>query len=164
MRIRHIISATVFAAVYVITGQFVHLIPNPMVPGAIIALNMVVIVIAGILFGPGVGAIVGLAGTAVNGFLTASGNPFEQAAVIPHIIMGIAAGLAARRSVMTGSLTILVGHGLNVYVFLARGLMPADTVFGPLFLSGLLFETVVDVVVVLFAVPLLRPLLKPAQA
>jgi hypothetical protein len=40
--------------------------------------------------------------------------------------------------------------------------MPATAVSGALFFSGLLFETVVDVVLILFAVPLLRPLIKRA--
>jgi uncharacterized membrane protein len=151
-------GAAVCAAMYVLMGQFVRLFGNPMVPGANIALNMVVVVIAGILFGPVAGAGVGLLGTAANAFLTPAGNPFEQAAIVPHAIMGIAAGLAGRRSVLTGALTVVVGHGLNVLMFLARQLMPAAAVTGALFFSGLLFEIVVDVVVVLFAVPLLRPL------
>jgi uncharacterized membrane protein len=149
-------GVAVCAAAYVVIGQFVRFFGNPMVPGANIALNMVVVVVAGILLGPAAGALVGLIGTATNGFLTPAGNPFEQAAVVPHAIMGAAAGLAARRSVFTGALTIMVGHGLNVLVFLVRQLMPAAVATGALFFSGLLFEIVVDVVVILFAVPLLR--------
>jgi uncharacterized membrane protein len=157
-------GAVILAATYVVIGQFVRFFGNPMVPGANIALNMVVVVIAGILLGPAAGALVGLVGTAVNGFLTPAGNPFEQAALLPHGIMGAAAGLAARRSVFTGALTITVGHGLNVLVFLTRHLMPATAVTSALFFSGLLFEIVVDVVVVLFAIPLLRPLMRsPAR-
>ena len=72
--------------------------------------------------------------------------------------MGIAAGLAGRRSVLAGALTIMVGHGLNVTMFLLTGLLSLADVTGALFFSGLLFEIVVDVVVVLFAVPLLRPI------
>jgi uncharacterized membrane protein len=162
MGTRRIAYGAVLAAAYVVIGQFVEAIPNPMVPGAIIAVNMVVVVIAGILLGPVMGASVGLVATAANGFWTPAGSPFEQAAIIPHAIMGLAAGLAAKRSVLTGALTILVGHALNVLVFLRLGLMTPATVMGALFFSGLLFETVVDVVVILFAVPLLRPLIAPA--
>jgi uncharacterized membrane protein len=158
MVMRQLAYGAIFAASYVVLGQFVSHIRNPMVPGAIIALNMVVVVIAGILFGPMVGGLVGAAGTAANGFLTPAGNPFERAAVIPHTCMGIAAGLAARRSVFAGSLAVMVGHALNVAVFLIKGLLPAADLTGALFFSGLLFEIVVDVVVTLFAVPLLRSL------
>ena len=74
MSTRQIAYVAVLAALYVVVGQVVRFIPNPMVPGAIIALNMVVVVIAGILLGPTSGALVGLIGTAVNGFLTPAGT------------------------------------------------------------------------------------------
>jgi uncharacterized membrane protein len=164
MTLRRALLVVGFAAVYVAIGQFVHLIRNPMVPGAIIALNMVVVVAAGILLGPAAGAAVGLLGTGINGFYTPSGNPFERAAIVPNILMGTAAGFAGRRSTFTGALTVLVGHALNVFVFVVRGLMPASTMRGPLFFSGLLFEIVVDVVVIMFAVPLLRSMGLPAPA
>jgi uncharacterized membrane protein len=133
-----------------------------MVPGAIIALNMVVVVMAGILLGPAAGAAVGALGTGINGFLTPAGNPFERAAILPHILMGTAAGFAGRRSTFTGALTVMVGHALNVFTFVVSGLMPAAAMRGALFFSGLLFEIVVDVVVILFAVPLLRSAGMPA--
>jgi len=77
------------------------------------------------------------------------------------MLIGIAAGLAERRTVFAGALTIMVGHGLNVAMFLLRGLVSTADVTGGLFFSGLLFEIVVDVVVVLFAVALLRPFTGP---
>jgi uncharacterized membrane protein len=135
-----------------------------MVPGGIIALNMVVVVIAGMLLGPAAGAMVGLIGTGVNGFLTPAGNPFEKAAVLPHLIMGLTAGLVGRGSNIAGALTILVGHVLNILMFLLLGLMPLSAVAASVFFVGLSFETVVDVVVILLAVPVLRRLIKPSPA
>lgn len=161
MSTRQIAYVAVLAALYVVVGQVVKFIPNPMVPGAIIALNMVVVVIAGILLGPTAGALVGLIGTAVNGFLTPAGNPFERAAVIPHAVMGLAAGLAGRR-VFLGALTIIVGHVLNILVFILLRLLPVSDVTTALFVYGLTFETIADVIVILIAVPLLRPIIKPA--
>lgn len=155
---RPLVYGVIFAAAYVILGQFVSHIRNPMVPGAIIAVNMVVVVISGILFGPVVGGFVGAMATATNGFLTPAQNAFERAAIGPHTLMGIAAGFAGRRSVFAGALTVMVGHALNVSMFLFTGLLQVADVTGALFFSGLLFEIVVDVVVVLFAVPLLRPI------
>ncbi|TMI99055.1 MAG: ECF transporter S component, partial [Bacillati bacterium ANGP1] len=67
MSTRQIAYVAVLAALYVVLGQVVKFLPNPMVPGAIIALNMVVVVISGILLGPRAGALVGLIGTGVNG-------------------------------------------------------------------------------------------------
>jgi uncharacterized membrane protein len=161
MSTRQITHVGVLAALYVIIGQFVRFIPNPMVPGAIIALNMVVVVIAGILLGPAAGALVGLVGTAVNGFLTPAGNPFERAAVLPHAIMGFAAGLVGARSAVAGSLTIIIGHVLNIFVFILLGLLPLAEITAVIFFFGLAFETVVDVVVILAAVPLLKRAVRP---
>src|SRR5688572_27624350 len=113
MTAREITYVALLAALYVVVGQVVRFVHNPMVPGAIIALNMIVIVIAGILLGPAAGALVGMIGTAVNGFLTPAGNAFERAAIVPHLIMGLTAGIIGRRSVFAGALCVLVGHGLN---------------------------------------------------
>lgn len=161
MSTRQIAYVAVLAALYVVVGQVVRFIPNPMVPGAIIALNMVVVVIAGILLGPVAGALVGLIGTLVNA-LSPAGNPFEYAAIIPHGIMGLAAGLARRAPVVLAALAIIVGHLLNVTAFILAGLMPLNQMTATVFSVGLLVEIVIDVVVISVAVPLLRPLLKPA--
>lgn len=157
MTTRLIARVALLAAMYVVLGQVVRFIPNPMVPGAIVALNMVVVVIAGILLGPAAGALVGLVGTSVNA-ISPAGNPFEWAAVIPHTIMGLAAGLLGRRSLVLGALTIIVGHVLNVGAFILVGLMPATQMAVTIFSVGLLAEVVIDLVVILIAVPLLRPL------
>jgi len=164
MSTRQIAYVAVLAALYVVLGQVVKFLPNPMVPGAIIALNMVVVVISGILLGPRAGALVGLIGTGVNGFFTPAGNAYERFAILPHTIMGLSAGLVGRRSAVAGSLTILVGHVLNIVAFILAGLLPASDIIGKVFIYGLAFETVVDIVVILAAVPLIRPLVQRAAA
>jgi len=162
MSTRQIAYVAVLAALYVIIGQFTRFIPNPMVPGATIALNMVVVVIAGILLGPVPGALVGLIGTGINAFITSGtrSGGFELAAIIPHAIMGLTAGLVGRRSLIFGALTILVGHVLNIIAFILVGLLPANQIAATIFSVGLLVEAVIDVVVILIVVPLLRPALR----
>ncbi|MDR7417712.1 MAG: ECF transporter S component [Armatimonadota bacterium] len=152
---RHITRVAAFAAAYVVLGQVVRFIPNPMVPGAIIALNMVVVVIAGLLFGPTVGGLVGLVGTVVNA-ISPAGNPFEWAAVVPHTVMGVTAGVVARRGLLLGALTIVVGHALNIAAFLLVGLLPLSQAALTIFSVGLLVEVVIDVVVIVAAVRALR--------
>jgi len=152
-------QVAVLAAVYVVLGQVVRFIPNPMVPGAIVALNMVVVVIAGMLLGPAAGVSVGLIGTLVNA-LSPAGNPFEWAAIVPHMVMGFVAGLAGPRHLILGALTIIVGHALNIVAFILVGLIPASQVAVTIFSVGLLAEVVIDVVVILAAVPLLRPVVR----
>ena len=161
---RQIAYIAVLAAVYVVLGQLVRFIPNPMVPGAIIALNMVVVVIAGILLGPVAGALVGLIGTGVNA-ISPAGNAFEVAAIIPHGIMGLVAGwVGGRVPTIIAALTIIVGHVLNVLVFILAGLMPANQMTATVFSVGLLAEVVADIVVIIILVPVLRPLVKGRQA
>jgi uncharacterized membrane protein len=159
MSTRQIAYVAVLAALYVVLGQVVRFIPNPMVPGAIIALNMVVVVIAGLTLGPAAGALVGLVGTLVNA-ASPAGNPFEWAAVIPHTIMGITAGLARRAPLVLGALTIIVGHVLNIVAFIIAGLLPGNQVTATIFSAGLAIEVVIDVIVITIIVPLLRPLLR----
>ncbi|MBI3998650.1 MAG: ECF transporter S component [Armatimonadetes bacterium] len=157
MPTRLITRVALLATMYVVLGQVVRFIPNPMVPGAIIALNMVVVVIAGMVLGPAAGALVGLVGTFVNA-ISPAGNPFEWAAIIPHTIMGFVAGLVGRSSRVLGALTIIVGHVLNIAAFLLIGLLPARQVAVTIFSVGLLTEVVIDIIVIMIAVPLLRPL------
>jgi uncharacterized membrane protein len=136
-----------------------------MVPGAIIAVNMVAVVVAGILFGPTAGGLVGFVGTLVNALFSETGaRPFELAAIIPHTVMGTVAGLVARVNSPAAALAIIVGHALNIVAFLILGLLPFNQVAVLIFWAGLLVETVVDLVVIWLAVAALRPLVRASPA
>lgn len=165
MSTRQIAYVALLAALYVVIGQFTRYLPNPMLRGqGTIALNMVVIVVAGILMGPVAGALTGLIGTLINALVTAGtgSGQFELAAVIPHTIMGAAAGLVRAWPVVLAALSIIVGHVLNIAAFIFIGLLPASTFAASAVLLGLLLEIVIDVAVISVVVPLLRPLLKPS--
>jgi uncharacterized membrane protein len=164
MSTRQIAYAAVLAALYVVIGQFLTpYLRNPMVPGAIIAINMVVVVVAGILFGPTAGALVGFVGTLINALFSETGSrAFEFGAIIPHTIMGLVAGVVARGSAPLAALTILVGHALNILVFIVVGLLPLNQIAVAIFWGGLALEALVDVIVIWLAVAALRPLVRPA--
>jgi uncharacterized membrane protein len=161
MSARQIAYVALLAATYVVLGQVTGRIPNPMVGGGSnLALNMVVVVIAGILLGSRSGALVGFVGTLVNA-VSPAGNQFEWAAIIPHTIMGFSAGVVGRRlSTNVAAFTIIVGHVLNVIAFVIARLLPFNQMAATIFTVGLLTEAVVDVVLIMLAVPLLRPLVK----
>lgn len=168
MSTRQIAYAALLAALYVVVGQFTGRIPNPMVPGANLALNMTVVVIAGSLLGPLLGGLVGLLGTLLNA-VSPAGNPFEYAAIIPHTIMGITAGLIARVSMPAAALAIIVGHVLNIAAFVTLPLGPQGSTLLPLnqltalvFSVGLLVEAVIDLIVIWLAVAVLRPVVRSA--
>lgn len=147
---------------YVAIGQVVRYIPNPMVPDAIIALNMVVVVIFAYFTGPWEGALIGALGTAANFLvkLTWSGvDVYELAAIIPHAVMGASAGWFASRSgaqKFAVASTIFVGHGLNLLAFLLLGLLPWSQFLHPNFWSGLLAETTIDLIFILLVVNLIE--------
>ncbi len=166
MSTRQIAYAAVLAALYVVVGFSVTpALKNPMVPGAIIAINMVVVVIAGILFGPTPGALVGFVGTLVNALASPTGaQSFEFAAVIPHTIMGLTAGVVGRIDQPLAAFTIIVGHALNIIAFLVLGLLPFNQVAVSIFWVGLLVETVVDVAIIWLATAILRPFFGSAPA
>lgn len=140
---------------YPLTTLLVQEIPNPMLVDGYLALNMVFPVLAGFLLGPRSGALSGGVGTALAALLYQS--PFDAAAIIPHSIMGLAAGLLGRKgSELPTSLALVLGHALNMCVFLAFGLIevrPQDTV--PLLL-GLGTEAMVGIAVVALAGQLLK--------
>jgi uncharacterized membrane protein len=86
----------VLILLYVLMGNSRAIQENPFIPGAIIAVNMIVPVVGGILFGRACGFWVGLIGTALNA-LTPAGSLFEVLAIIPHAAMGYTAGQLSGR-------------------------------------------------------------------
>jgi len=161
MSARQIAFIAVFIALYAAIGQVIRFIPNPMVPGAIIALNMTVVVIAGILLGPVPGLLVGGLGSLLDGVIR--GSAFQLWSIGPHAVMGLVAGLLARANPAVAALAIIVGHALNIGVYLVVGLLPANQVGVAIFWTGLLAETVVDLIVIWLAVALLRPFMRAAS-
>jgi len=76
--------------------------------------------------------------------------------------MGFTAGVVGRRNQLVASWTILAGHILNVIAFIIIGPMPANQMAATIFSIGLAAEAVVDIVVIVLAVPLRRPLVREA--
>ena len=131
-------------------GQLTHFIPNPMVPEASLALNMVVPVIIGYFGGSVAGAAVGLLGTTLNYFAKIpfhGPDAYELAAILPHTAMGAVAGWRALGHSRIGTaLTVVIGHGLNIAGFLLLGLLPFEVLKEIPFWTGLLTETMVGVI------------------
>lgn len=113
--------------IYVLIGNARSIQPNPFIPGAVIAVYMVVPVVAGILFGCRVGLMVGLLGTLFNA-LSPAGSAFEFAAIVPHGIMGFTAGcLRGKMPTPFVAGAILVGHVLNIISYRIFGLIDGSS-------------------------------------
>jgi len=154
------LGVIIFTLLYPATSQFfTSYLPNPMVPGATIALNMIFPVLAGYFYGAAGGAVAGGVGTA----LAALGRVslFDGMAILPHAVMGIAAGWTGqRRADLLASLTILIGHGLNMLFFLRLKLITIAPEDVGLTLVGLAAEALVDMVAIVLMITLLK---KPMQ-
>ncbi len=141
-------------------GQVTHFIPNPMVSEASLALNMVVPVIIGYFGGSVAGAAVGLLGTTLNYLVKIplyGPDTYELVAILPHTVMGAVAGWRALGHTRIGTaLTVVVGHGLNIAGFLLVGLLPFMVLKDTSFWTGLLTETMVDIILIALFIGLQR--------
>ncbi len=144
----NIIWIFVFIFLYILLGQANSIVSNPMIPGAVVAVNMIIIVIAGILFGKEVGLIAGLMGTTINAVIMGNspGANFEYASIIPHLIMGWSAGkIKEKNGLFVSSLAIIIGHVLNIIAYLITGLMKTTDI-NLIFWKGLGYEAVFGII------------------
>jgi signal transduction histidine kinase len=150
---------------YIALGTLVKGLANPMVPDAILALNMVVLVVVGYFAGPATGALTGLIATTLNFSLQlplAGSDAFEAAAILPHTIMGGAAGWMARATAsrLATTLTLLLGHLLNIGMFLSMSLLPLEYVWNAVFWTGIIAEATLGLIFVMLSIALIQQLQK----
>jgi uncharacterized membrane protein len=136
-------------------AYLVRYIPNPMVPGALLALNMVFPVLAGYFYGPYSGVLAGGVGTALAALLRV--DMYDALAIFPHAMMGLAAGLAGnRRSDFLGALSIIVGLLLYLLFYIRFGMLEITPANFSVTLLGLTTETTIDLVAILLIITLLK--------
>lgn len=138
---------------YPVAHFLVAKIPNPVVPSANLALNMIFPILAGYFYGPISGAMAGAFGTGIAALV--SPDLYDVMSILPHAVMGYVAGLAGgSRSQFVAALSIILGHLLNVLFYWRFELITADNM-GILFL-GLLTETTVDIVAIVLLIVFLQ--------
>lgn len=148
------IRSIILIILYVLLGNARSIEPNPFIPGATLAANMVVPVIAGILFGRYCGLIVGFLGTFLNA-LSPAGSAFEFAAIIPHSIMGFTAGYFKGPATLR-AFSLLIGHFLNVASFILFGLLPFATITVACFWYGIAYESFIGILAIIILVNIYR--------
>ncbi|HSB69037.1 MAG TPA: ECF transporter S component [Candidatus Methylomirabilis sp.] len=143
------VSRVVLAVIlYLLLGNARSVQPNPFIPGAIIAVNMVIPVLSGILFGRLAGLLVGLLGTSLNA-ISPAGSLFELLSIIPHGIMGWVAGhFRQRMPTPILACSLIVGHGLNILMYVLFGALSFASLLHLTFWYGLTYETFAGVVAV----------------
>lgn len=143
----------VLTLAYPVAHFVVAKIPNPFVPSANLALNMIFPILAGYFYGPISGAIAGAIGTGFSALM--ANDIYDAMSILPHAIMGYVAGLAGTsHSQFPAALSILSGHILNILFYLRFDLLTIDD--AGILLLGLLTETTIDVVAIVLLIVLLQ--------
>jgi len=133
---------------YLLLGNARSIQPNPFIPGAIIAVNMVIPVLTGILFGRVPGLLVKLLGTLLDA-ISPAGSLFEFLSIVPHGIMGWVAGqFREKYPTPIVACSLIVGHGLNILMYVLFGLLSFTPLLHPTFWYGLTYETFAGVIAV----------------
>lgn len=139
------ISIIILTTLYVLLGNVPAIQKNPIIPEAVVAVNMIIIVLSGILFGKRTGAIVGFLGTLINALIT--GSSFEYFAILPHTIMGYFAGFFKERTNnILASLSIIIGHALNIVSYLVIGILSISNFQNSDFWLGIIYETIFGII------------------
>lgn len=150
---RPYLGLLIFILAYPTAHFIVQYVPNPFVPDANLAINMIFPVVAGYVYGPVSGALAGLLGTGLSAVIVP--DMYDLLAIFPHTIMGIAAGVAGRsRQQLLSALTILIGHALNILFFWRFDMLEIKSPY--ILTLGLVTETTIDVVAIIFLIVLLQ--------
>lgn len=147
---RSYLGLILFTVAYPISHYIVGYIPNPFVPDANLAINMIFPILAGYFYGSISGAIAGLVGTGLSAIINA--DIYDALAILPHAAIGIMAGFAGNsRQQFLSACSVLLGHVLNILFFWRFEYLSIEK--PSLLILGLLTETTVDIVaVILFIV------------
>jgi uncharacterized membrane protein len=147
------LGLVILTLAYPAAHSLVQFIPNPLVPNANLAINMIFPILAGYFYGPFSGAAAGMFGTALSGFFMQ--DIYDTLAIFPHTLMGFAAGMTGRSKMQfLSALCVLIGHVLNVLFFWRFDLLTFKMPFT--LMLGLLTETTIDVVAVTLLIVLLQ--------
>lgn len=115
------IPALVLIGVYALLANARTASANPFAPGDPVDVPMLLPVLAGVLFGPLNGLLVGFFGTMLSA-TTPSGDLFDVLSILPHAIMGWLAGwLAGRVPTPIPMLAIYAGLFLNSVAYWLAG-------------------------------------------
>ena len=154
-RTRRLVGVIVFTLLFPATASLVQYIPNPMVPGAIVSLNMILPVLAGYFYGPLSGAVAGGVGTLLTALWQV--DVFYAVSTISMTVVGLVAGWSGKyRSEVLSASTIVLAHAMNILFFVRLGLLVIPPERVGVTLLGLTTETIIDIVAIVLIIFLLK--------
>ncbi len=132
----------IFIILYILIGNARSVQENPFIPGATIAFNMIIPVVAGAVGGRYVGAYVGFFGTLLES-LTPAGSIYTMLAIVPHTMMGYTAGVLKKtQHIHVVILALVLGHILNLILFTVFNQIPIGIFTNISFWMGLGYEII----------------------
>ncbi len=151
--------------VFVVLGQLTRALPHPLLPNTSLSLNVIIPVLVGYWCGLLPGAIVGAFGPFLSFLLNLQlGQPdfFLLANMVSYTVMGAAAGWEDGHETRLGaSLTVLVGHFLNLIIYALTGVLPLSLLTQPALWVGLLAEVMFNLIVIMLFLGLVEQLRSP---
>ncbi len=162
--LRHVAHGFVFVLFYLVLANARSIQPNPLIPGATMAVAIVVPAIAGLLSGRWTGLATGIISAlaaAVIFALVANSDAHRAASellsVIPYGIMGWTAGwLRSRLPSPLPACALLLGHLLKLSTHLLAGRLSVEHLASPALWLGLAWETLLGIAVVTAVVGIFR--------
>ena len=147
--------------IYVLVANARSIQENPYIPEAVLAVNMAVPVIAGILFGRRAGFLTGVAGTLLNALILFSTQQeawlLEVIAILPHGIMGwSAAWIREILPTPVPSFAVIIGSLLTTGIAALLGRIPLASFTQVEFWQGLGYEALIIIITVIIIVEIFR--------
>jgi len=150
------VGIAIFTLLIPAAAPLMQYIPNPMVPGAIVGLNMIFPILAGYFFGPMSGLIVGGAGVWLSALLLS--NQFYLTGVFSLALVGALSGWIGRnrRAEVSAAATIILAHAINILVLIRVGLLAIPPERVGVTLLGLTTESVIDIIATVLVIVALK--------
>ena len=164
------VRVCVLVTLYLLLANARSVQPNPVNPDAIMAIQVIVPVIAGLLSGPRIGALVGGLGTllavavhALKGLaggdvvLGSSNLEFEAVMVLPNIISGALSGWLSKHlpSPLPAS-ALAAAHLLGILGFALLGYLPPENLRSSQLWLSVAWESFIGIALVTAAVGIYR--------
>ncbi|MCD4650200.1 MAG: hypothetical protein K8S56_00205 [Candidatus Cloacimonetes bacterium] len=142
-----------FIALYILLGNARSARPNPFIPGEMIAVNVFIPVVAGLLGGWKMGILVGFFGTMLN-TLTPVDSNLEFLLLLPNTVAGLLAGMLRKHFfAATAAICFVVAHILRLGSYLIFDRIELSLLSNPNLWKSIAFQiifAVVNVMLIIF--------------
>lgn len=143
---KEIVMTSIFILLYILLGNARSARPNPFISGAVITISIIVPIIAGLIGGKRMGAMVGIFGTAITTITPAGGLLqgviYELLAIVPNGLAGYLAGRYREQfsTIIVSGGAVAAGLSTHTFLLLVFLQLSVSTVINSSFIIGMLLE------------------------